>query len=230
MSQVKTKGGDESADITYDDNPETAIPSDPANSWHRKAVYTSNDGTVKTVYSSKLGADMLVVDTDGTDTWIYYIEFDSDGRPIAHYSPAAIDMTASPIYDEDDYDLSVAVKTDAGRIDVTRAFQNYQNRSNRFGLLCVQFLKGNKLMSQRSHSADAEFKVGPRMEPEFELTDDQWDLISDLFDDPLPSPLGGRPRLLLVIALKPSLGSCEPVRDGVTCLTVFHRTRLAGVD
>ena len=119
VSQVKTKGGDESADITYDDNPETAIPSDPANSWHRKAVYTSNDGTVKTVYSSKLGADMLVVDTDGTDTWIYYIEFDSDGRPIAHYSPAAIDMTASPIYDEDDYDLSVAVKTDAGRIDVT---------------------------------------------------------------------------------------------------------------
>ena len=32
------------------------------------------------------------------------------------------------------------------------------------------------------------------MEPEFELTDDQWGLISDLFDDPPPSPLGGRPR------------------------------------
>jgi transposase len=32
------------------------------------------------------------------------------------------------------------------------------------------------------------------MEPEFELTDDQWNLISDLFADPPPSPVGGRPR------------------------------------
>jgi transposase len=32
------------------------------------------------------------------------------------------------------------------------------------------------------------------MEPNFELTDEQWGLISDLFDDPEPSPLGGRPR------------------------------------
>ena len=49
-------------------------------------------------------------------------------------------------------------------------------------------------MSQRSHSAEAESNVGSRMEPEFELTDEQWGLISDLFDDPPPSPLGGRPR------------------------------------
>ena len=49
-------------------------------------------------------------------------------------------------------------------------------------------------MSKRSHSAKAESNVGSRMEPEFELTDDQWGLISDLFEDPPPSPLGGRPR------------------------------------
>ena len=49
-------------------------------------------------------------------------------------------------------------------------------------------------MSQRSHSAEAESKVGSMMEPEFELTDEQWGLISDSFDDPPPSPLGGRPR------------------------------------
>lgn len=49
-------------------------------------------------------------------------------------------------------------------------------------------------MSQRSHSAEAESNVGSRMEPGFELTDDQWGLISDLFADPPPSPFGGRPR------------------------------------
>lgn len=49
-------------------------------------------------------------------------------------------------------------------------------------------------MSNRSHSAKAESQVGSRMDSQFELTDDQWGLISDLFSDPLPSPLGGRPR------------------------------------
>ena len=49
-------------------------------------------------------------------------------------------------------------------------------------------------MSHRSHSAEAESNVGSMMEPEYELTDDQWGLISDLFVDPPASPLGGRPR------------------------------------
>ena len=49
-------------------------------------------------------------------------------------------------------------------------------------------------MPTRSHSAVADSNVGSRTEPEFELTDEQWNLISDLFDDPPPSPLGGRPR------------------------------------
>ena len=49
-------------------------------------------------------------------------------------------------------------------------------------------------MSHRSYSAEAEFNVGSKMEPEYELTDDQWGLVSDLFIDPAPSPLGGRPR------------------------------------
>ena len=46
-------------------------------------------------------------------------------------------------------------------------------------------------MPTRSHSVEADSTVGSRMEPEFELTVDQWGLISDLFDDPPPSPLGG---------------------------------------
>ena len=49
-------------------------------------------------------------------------------------------------------------------------------------------------MSNRSHTAEAESKAGSRMEPKFELTDDQWGLISELFTDQPASPLGGRPR------------------------------------
>ena len=49
-------------------------------------------------------------------------------------------------------------------------------------------------MLQRSSSAIAEPVVGSRTEPDFELTDEQWNLIAEFFDDPEPSPLGGRPR------------------------------------
>ena len=49
-------------------------------------------------------------------------------------------------------------------------------------------------MTTHSDSAAAELTVVARMEPNFELTDDQWNLICDLFADPPPSPEGGRPR------------------------------------
>ncbi len=41
-------------------------------------------------------------------------------------------------------------------------------------------------MTTHTDSATAELSVGARMEPEFELTDDQWNLISDLFADRPP--------------------------------------------
>ena len=45
----------------------------------------------------------------------------------------------------------------------------------------------------RSHCEEARASMGSRMEPEFELTDEQWRLISDLFPDKPRSPQGGRP-------------------------------------
>jgi transposase len=36
--------------------------------------------------------------------------------------------------------------------------------------------------------------AGPKTEPEFELTDEQWSLIENLFRAPPPSTQGGRPR------------------------------------
>ena len=37
--------------------------------------------------------------------------------------------------------------------------------------------------------------TGSRTAPKSFLTDSQWNLIKDLFEDPDPSPLGGRPRV-----------------------------------
>ena len=47
-------------------------------------------------------------------------------------------------------------------------------------------------MSDRSCQA-VESPAGSTMEPEFELTDEQWNLISDLFPDTPERPQGGRP-------------------------------------
>ncbi len=47
-------------------------------------------------------------------------------------------------------------------------------------------------MANRSRGA-VESPAGSTMEPEFELTDEQWQLISDLFPDSLVGPAGGRP-------------------------------------
>ena len=85
-------------------------------------------------------------------------------------------------------------------------------------------------MSHRSHSAEAESNVGSRMEPEYELTDDQWGLISDLFDDPPSSPLGGRPRASSRACFEAIAWILRTALDGVICLTIFHRTQPAGVD
>jgi hypothetical protein len=37
--------------------------------------------------------------------------------------------------------------------------------------------------------------TGSRTKPESELTDKQWFLVADLFENPEPSPAGGRPRV-----------------------------------
>ncbi len=49
-------------------------------------------------------------------------------------------------------------------------------------------------MSKRSRRQRAKARAGSRMEPEPQLSDEQWLLIADLFPDEPPSDLGGRPR------------------------------------
>lgn len=49
-------------------------------------------------------------------------------------------------------------------------------------------------MANRSRRA-VETPTGSTTEPEFELTDEQWNLIADLFVEPPVGPKGGRPRV-----------------------------------
>lgn len=49
-------------------------------------------------------------------------------------------------------------------------------------------------MSKRSRMQGAKTRAGSRMEPEPQLSDEQWLLIADLFPDKPPSEKGGRPR------------------------------------
>lgn len=50
-------------------------------------------------------------------------------------------------------------------------------------------------MSNRTREASLEADTGSKMEPELQLTDDQWNLISEFFPDPPPDPKGGRPAI-----------------------------------
>lgn len=50
-------------------------------------------------------------------------------------------------------------------------------------------------MPKRSRRHRAKARAGSRMEPELELTDEQWSLISDLFPLRPPSAKGGRPQV-----------------------------------
>lgn len=113
---VAIDGGELESTITYSLN--TGTPTDPLNEWRLKSVYTAPDGTEKTVYSNYSYQDILVLDDDGTDQWIYYTKFDSDGRMIEQYTPAAIDMSGTP-YDDSSDDLDVQINSSTGRINTT---------------------------------------------------------------------------------------------------------------
>lgn len=114
-TKADTRGGSQTNSIVYTSN--ATSPTDEANNWKRKAVLTTADGATKTVYSTHLGADMLIDDSDGTNQWIIYNKFDSDGRLIERCSPEAIDMSGTP-YNDSNLDLNVQVNSGSGRIDV----------------------------------------------------------------------------------------------------------------
>ena len=75
-------------------------------------------------------------------------------------------------------------------------------------------------MSQITRVSTEQVVTGTRTEPEKQLTDDQWGLISDLFSNPDVSPQGGRPRCdsrSCVESILWVLRTCARWRDLPTC-------------
>jgi RHS repeat-associated protein len=60
------------------------------NSWTYKAVETLPDGSTNTVYSNYAGEVMLTAFTSGSQTWLTYHQYDSQGRLMLTAQPSAV--------------------------------------------------------------------------------------------------------------------------------------------
>lgn len=115
VKKVEVQGGDVTDDVTVTEN--TGLTSFTYDNWYRKVVIDMPDGLKKTVYSNHVGQDILVDDEDGSDNWITYYKYNSDGRLEETVNPSAIDMSGTPYNDSND-DLNVQIKSSAGLINV----------------------------------------------------------------------------------------------------------------
>ena len=126
VSTVKRDGGRITNQMVYSTNPNPGP--NQYNHWFRKATYTADDGSLKTVYSNRSGADILVDDQDANgDRWITYKKFNSRGRVIEKVHPSAIDLSGTA-YDESAVDLNVQIKSNEGLIELTTWNTNSHKR------------------------------------------------------------------------------------------------------
>ena len=73
---------------------------------------------MKTVYSSRVGADILIDDKHANgDRWITYRKFNSQGKVLEKITPSAIDLAGSS-YDDTALDLNVQIKPNKGLIEL----------------------------------------------------------------------------------------------------------------
>ncbi|PHS02287.1 MAG: hypothetical protein COA78_21630 [Blastopirellula sp.] len=110
VTKSVTNGGKD----TYTFSATTSAHADGFNNWKTKTTVTNPDGSQEITYSNYLQAAMLEKTVSGSDSWINYYLFDSNGRKIQHAHPAAI---AS--YDDTQADLNVTLNASSGLIDVT---------------------------------------------------------------------------------------------------------------
>ena len=86
VTKETIKGGSQSYTFAYSESSN----SDGFNSWKYKTTETLPDTTQKIVYCNYVGQPMLQVVKSGTDEWLSFIEYDSDGRSVLSASPSAI--------------------------------------------------------------------------------------------------------------------------------------------
>ncbi len=84
-----------------------------ANNWHYKTVETRSGGETVTVYTNHLGQTLLRELKDGSDSWVNYVQYNTQYQPKLHAHPSAVTS-----YDDSSADLGVSLKASAGRIDV----------------------------------------------------------------------------------------------------------------
>ena len=116
VSLEAVDGGGQTYNLTYTDGPSGG----DFNSWERRAVENSPDGSQRIVYTNKIGQVMLrelndgVVDT--ANRWIHYYLYDGSAHETFHCLPSSIDMSASPVYNDSYAALAVALNSSAGLV------------------------------------------------------------------------------------------------------------------
>ncbi|MBS0208875.1 MAG: RHS repeat-associated core domain-containing protein [Planctomycetes bacterium] len=89
---------------------------DGPNNWTHKTVETRPDGSLNIAYMNHIGQPMLQELTDGVKRWITYQQFDDNYDVIFIAAPSAINLSASPVYNESVPGLAVQLLTGAGLI------------------------------------------------------------------------------------------------------------------
>ncbi len=92
---------------------------DGPNNWTYQTTETRPDASQRIFYMNYIGEPMLDVVTDGTNQWITYRQFDDNYNPVKVFSPSAINLSASPVYDPTQADLAVQTLTGSGLITTT---------------------------------------------------------------------------------------------------------------
>lgn len=95
---------------------QSAFPDD-YNNWKVKTVETLPDATQNMVYTNYIGQILIKEHKSGTDRWIEYFQFSSDGRKTLAATPAAVID-----YDDSSADLNVNLRTAAGKIHLTEYY------------------------------------------------------------------------------------------------------------
>ncbi|HYH67626.1 MAG TPA: hypothetical protein VD866_23210, partial [Urbifossiella sp.] len=96
---------------------ETSAHGDDYNHWKLKVTVTRQDGSQQVTFNNYIGQAMVTDLGSGGDHWVEYYQFDPDAHEVLHARPSAVVS-----YDDDQADLGVVLRTDAGRIDLTEYY------------------------------------------------------------------------------------------------------------
>jgi len=113
----KAVGGTLRYQLTYQES--TSPTADGANVWRWKTTVTQPDGSVLVAYTNFLGQNMLQDrrNAANTERWITYWEYDPAlFSVVKKASPSAVNMSATPIYNEAVDNLAVQLRASEGLI------------------------------------------------------------------------------------------------------------------